>query len=48
MKDNKPARRAHTPLAAIDPRSQVTAHMAGRVRDIPGGRTIKPTFDSAL
>jgi FXSXX-COOH protein len=50
MNDSKPAaRRAHTPLADIDPQGAVTVRATGRVKDIPGRRPVKPiTFDSAL
>lgn len=49
MKDTKPVRRAHTPLAQIDPLGPAAVRAAGRVRDIPGRRPVKTiTFDSAL
>lgn len=42
-------RRPHTPLSQIDPNAHKTVLAAGRVRDIPGRRPVKPiTFDSAL
>lgn len=44
-----PARRPHTPLAAINPRDPATTRAAGRITDIPGRRPGQPiTFDSAL
>ncbi|MFF0140458.1 hypothetical protein ACFYRN_28840 [Streptomyces sp. NPDC005227] len=43
------ARRPRTPLASIDPHSTASARAAGRMRDIPGRRPVRPiTFDSAL
>ncbi|MFF0138529.1 hypothetical protein ACFYRN_19065 [Streptomyces sp. NPDC005227] len=43
------ALRPRTPLASIDPHSASAARAAGRMRDIPGRRPLRPiTFDSAL